>query len=240
MKTLRKDGANEECSEQVKMLLYIYRKTLNHFGDPMWWPGEGAWEIAVGAILTQNTSWTNVEKAISRMKSLGIFTPEEIMRSEERSIAHAIRPSGYYNQKAKKLRFLAAWVLREFDGDLKKARERDLKSLQKEILNLWGVGQETADSILLYALDLPVFVVDRYTIRILTRFGLPLSPNYEKAVSEVKNLVEGWNKNVQFLNRLHALFVLTGKEYCKTRPFCDRCPLREKCHTAKSLLEEGF
>lgn len=226
-----------DCTSPVRDIIYIYRRGLWHFGDPMWWPGTTPWEIAVGAILTQNTAWVNVEKALKRMKEAGIFTPWQIIDAPLDKLAETIRPSGYFNQKAIKLKALSRWVIQRFDGDIARARALGLKALKEELISLWGVGQETRDSIILYALDLPTFVVDRYTVRILKRFGLALPQRYEDAVEYVKEVVEGISSSTQFLNRLHALFVLLGKNYCGSRPQCHRCPLSPRCMEAKTVLK---
>lgn len=226
----------EECTPPARDIIYIYRRALRHFGDPMWWPGSSPWEIAVGAVLTQNTAWVNVEKALRRMKEAGIFTPQQILDAPLEELAETIRPSGYFNQKARKLKVLSEWVITRCGGDIARARDLGLKVLQEELLSLWGIGEETRDSIILYALDLPVFVVDRYTVRILGRFGLDLPGRYEEAVEYIKELVEGISSSTQFLNRLHALFVLLGKNYCGRRPLCPRCPLRSRCEEARGVL----
>ena len=226
------------CTPPVRDIIYIYRRSLRHFGDPMWWPGESPWEIAVGAVLTQNTAWVNVEKALKRMKQRGIYTPREILNAPLHELAESIRPSGYFNQKARKLKVLSEWVIRRYGGDITRARELGLESLKRELISLWGIGEETRDSIILYALDLPVFVVDRYTVRILRRFGFDLPGRYEKAVGYLKDLVEGISSSTQFLNRLHALFVLLGKNYCGRKTLCHRCPLSSRCETAKVVLRD--
>jgi len=226
-----------KCTPPVKDIIYIYRRSLRHFGDPMWWPGDNPWEIAVGAVLTQNTSWVNVEKTLRRMKTMGLFTPEDIRDSPLDVLAETIRPSGYFNQKARKLKVLSEWVIKRCGGDITRARSLRMDTLQKELISLWGIGQETRDSIILYALDLPTFVVDRYTVRILRRFGFDLSGRYEDAVEYIKALVEGISSSTQFLNRLHALFVLLGKNYCGREPLCRRCPLNSRCEMAKSVFK---
>jgi endonuclease-3 related protein len=202
---------------------YIERM-LAHFGPRNWWPAETPFEVMIGAVLTQNTAWVNVERAIANLRAAGALTPEalELMGKEE--LEQAIKPSGYFRQKEKKLRALLKWLLARHGGDIDKLKAAPVDGLRRELLALWGVGKETADSILCYALDKPVFVVDAYTIRILSRHKMVRSAaTYE----EVQALAHAQLPHrTAYLNEAHALFVAVGKEFCLSRtPRCGQCPL---------------
>lgn len=197
-----------------------YRALRKAFGPQHWWPGETPFEVMVGAILTQNTAWANVEKAIANLKGAGMLDPHRLDRADLPTIARLIRPAGYFNVKAKRLRAYVRWFVERFDGDVRKMSgvTRD------ELLEVHGVGRETADSILLYALGRPEFVVDAYTWRILHRHGfVPEETDYD----EMKSLFEGaLPRDAKLFNEFHALIVRTGKDYCKPTPKCEACPLK--------------
>lgn len=198
-------------------MMKIYRTLLERFGPQGWWPtGNGftppEWEIEVGAVLTQNASWRNVEKALEKLKREGITTREAALGVPEKRLAEMIRPSGYYNQKAKKLKILAGF---------------SRKPTRLDLLSLWGIGPETADSILLYAYGEPEFVVDAYTKRIFTRIGL-LSGR--ETYDGIKRVFESRiPRDTGTYKEFHALIVRLAKEHCRTRPLCEGCPLSAKC-----------
>ncbi|GAB4305828.1 MAG: endonuclease III domain-containing protein [Myxococcota bacterium] len=206
----------------------IYHLLRNRFGYQNWWPGETVSEIAIGAILTQNTSWKNVERAIANLNRNRALSFEAIGRLPERTLAKLIRPSGYYNQKAKKLKRFAEFVGEAFSWKLEKLGERPLKEARELLLSINGVGRETADSILLYALSLPTFVIDAYTLRIFTRLGFfGEKTGYEDAK---RFFEERLKPDVSLYNDYHAQLVALGKDICKKRePLCDNCPLKEMC-----------
>ena len=197
---------------------------LRHFGPQGWWPGETPFEVMVGAILAQNTAWTNVEKAIANLKTYGLLDPRRLDEIDAGTLALAIRPAGYFNVKARRLKSYVDWFVRRFDGDPGRMKQVPLPRLREELLEVKGIGPETADSILLYALDLPSFVVDAYTYRVLTRHGLvPEETTYD----EMKELLEkALPAKVPLYNEFHALAVAVGKKFCRAKPRCEECPLR--------------
>lgn len=208
-----------------KRLGSFYRRLRSSFGGQRWWPADTPFEVMVGAILTQNTSWLNVEKAISNLKSHNLLRPHKLSKLPLKRLASLIRPSGYYNIKAKRLKSFLKFFIGNYGGDIKKMRETKPLFLREQLLCVNGIGPETADSILLYALDMPLFVVDAYTKRVLLRHGL-----IEEGASygEVQKLfTQNIKKEVKLFNEYHALLVKLGKEYClKNKPKCDICPLR--------------
>jgi len=204
-------------------LLDIYRILFDHYGPREWWPAETPFEVVVGAILTQNTAWKNVEKAIANLKQLGPLTPEALFRLPEETLAEAIRPSGYYRQKGKRLRNLLGMLSDRFECRLEALFDLPTETLREELLALSGIGPETADSILLYAAGRPVFVIDTYTIRILLRHELlPEETSYAEAQQWVTDHLP---EDVQLFNEFHALLVNVGKDFCRPRPKCPGCPL---------------
>ena len=206
----------------------IYRKLFTRFGPQHWWPGDSRFEITVGAILTQNTSWSNAAKAISQLKSHGLLSPVRLDRLPVQKLAELIRSSGYYNQKSVRLKTFVRYLLDRYEGDLKQMSARPLPVLRQELLALPGIGPETADSILLYALGKPIFVVDAYTHRVLARHSLvPRKASYEQIQELFMKYLQPEKKN---FNEYHALFVALGKELCKPHPNCSQCPLKEIGH----------
>ena len=204
-------------------LLDIYRILFDHYGPREWWPAETPFEVVVGAILTQNTAWRNVEKAITNLKQLGPLTPEALFRLPEETLAEAIRPSGYYRQKGKRLRNFLGMLSDRFECRLDALFDLPTETLREELLALSGIGPETADSILLYAAGRPVFVIDTYTIRILSRHELlPEETSYAEAQQWVTDHLP---EDVQLFNEFHALLVNVGKDFCSPRPKCSGCPL---------------
>jgi len=204
-------------------LMLIYQKLYKAFGPRGWWPGDTPFEIIVGAILTQNTSWENVEKAITKMKAYKLLSPDKLNDVEESILAEAIRPSGYYNIKAKRLKRFTDFLFHEYEGDLSLMFYQGLNELRTRLLSVNGIGPETADSILLYAGDKPIFVVDAYTRRIFSRHNLiNATTNYHETQDLfMKNLP----KDVELFNEYHALIVHLGKNFCKRTPKCAGCPL---------------
>jgi endonuclease-3 related protein len=208
---------------QKKTLIDIFDVLYQSFGPQYWWPGNSAFEVAVGAILTQNTNWGNVEKAIAKIKVQKALNAGALHKMPHKQLASLIRPAGYFNVKAKRLTSFLDFLCNHFKGSMQRMKKGDTSSLRKSLLSVHGIGPETADSILLYALDKPVFVIDAYTKRIMSRHWL---------VSEsigYHELQELFHKHlpldVQLFNEYHALFVMAGKHYCKPRPKCTGCPL---------------
>jgi endonuclease-3 related protein len=217
-------------SEQLKD---IYNLLFNRFGPQKWWPGDTAFEVIVGAILTQNTNWSNVEKAIANLKKAKVLTPEKLHRIDIKKLAELIRPAGYYNIKASRLKNLIDWLFVNHAGNLAKLKKIPSGCLRCELLSVGGVGPETADSILLYALNRSVFVVDAYTVRICSRHHLIESgADYEN----VKALFESnLPAEAGLFNEYHALLVRLGKDFCKPKPRCPDCPLNHLPHNIINL-----
>lgn len=206
-----------------KVLTEIYDTLYKAFGPQHWWPGETPFEIAVGAILTQNTNWGNVEKAINNIKRQKALNARLLYEMPHKHLALLIKPAGYFNIKAKRLKDFLGFLINHYGGSMKKMEAEDTPILRERLLKVNGIGEETADSILLYALGKPVFVVDAYTKRVLQRHKLiPDKATYHE-IQELfhKNLP----KDTALFNEYHALFVRLGKEYCKPKPKCEGCPL---------------
>lgn len=209
-----------------KVLLDIYKRLYKAFGPQAWWPGETPFEVIVGAILTQNTAWSNVKKAINNLKSHNLLSPKALSRSKTSTIAKLIKPSGYYNIKAQRLRNFLNFLGREYKEDLTKLlnADADIECLRGEFLKIKGIGPETADSILLYAANKPVFVIDAYTRRIFSRHKLI---NEKATYDELQRLfMSNLPKDTRLYNEYHALIVKVGKEFCKKDPKCHLCPLK--------------
>jgi endonuclease III related protein len=207
-----------------KDLVRIYELLNGHFGDLHWWPAEEPFEVVVGAILTQNTAWTNVEKAIAALKEKRLLSPEALFRIDEGALADIIRPSGYYNVKAKRLKSFVRFLREEYAGDIGVMSAEGLPILRKKLLDVPGIGQETADSILLYACGKPVFVCDAYTRRILERHRqIDADADYAR-IQEL--FMSHLPHEAALFNQYHALIVYVGKTFCRKVPKCDPCPLR--------------
>ena len=207
----------------MNKLLEIYRRLYHAFGPQRWWPGETPFEIAVGAILTQNTNWRNVEKAIENLKRDEALNVESINNMKTERLASLIKPAGYFNVKAKRLKAFISFLRNEYHGSLKRMKEDEMQTLRVRLLQVHGVGHETADSILLYALEKPVFVIDAYTKRILSRHILM---EYDKSYEEFQKIFHSsLKRDVKFFNEYHALFVRLGKTYCRKKPICKGCPI---------------
>lgn len=212
-------------TQQLQASLKEYYDLMSaHHGKTHWWPGDTAFEVCVGAILTQNTAWTSVEKAIANLKREKLLTPKAILAADLDVLEAALRPSGYFRQKAARLRLFCAWLTEHYGGSVARMAKRPLAELRQELLALKGIGPETADDILLYACDKPVFVVDAYTRRIFSRHGLvPEDIKYEPLR---RFFEENLAPDVAYFQEYHGLIVWTGKDFCKTRPNCEGCPLR--------------
>ncbi len=196
-------------------LIKIYNSLLEHYGPQSWWPGETPFEVMVGAILTQNTSWTNVEKAISNLKRSDSLSPEAIDAMPEGRLAELIKPSGYFNIKAKRLKSFVKYFMESYGGKTGKMRKGDVAQIRRELLSVTGIGPETADSIMLYALEMPVFVVDAYTKRIFSRHGFfPPDSEYHEVQKFFMDSLPG---DVKLYNEYHALIVRLAKERCAKR-----------------------
>jgi len=210
----------------------IYDLLLAAFGPQHWWPGETAFEIILGAILTQNTSWTNVAQALDNLKAAGALEPETLHALDPEQIEKLIRPAGYFRLKTKRLRSFLQWLFDGYRGNLDALAQVQTRRLREELLGISGIGPETADSILLYALNRPVFVVDTYTARVMVRHGL-IEPeiDYEQLQYLFESNLE---PDVPRFNEYHALLVRVGKDFCKPKPRCAACPLNALPHTVES------
>lgn len=201
-------------------LTKIYKKLLKHFGPQHWWPGDTPFEVMVGAILTQNTNWGNVERAINNLKNAQALKPITLVEIRNHKLEMLIKPSGYFRVKAKKLKIFCKWLLAQ--GGVRRLKKRSLEELRPELLKVWGIGPETADSILCYALEKPSFVVDVYTIRIFNRLGIIKTKDYH----EIKKFFEeNLPRRLSLYKEFHALIVALGKDYCKPKADCEKCPL---------------
>lgn len=204
-------------------LMQLYHRLHRHYGDLRWWPGETALEVSVGAILTQNTAWTNVEKAIAQLKTERSLSVQALHRMSPKRLGRLIRAAGYFNVKARRLKNFISFLQGRYAGSLNNMFRQPTPRLREELLSVNGVGPETADSILLYAGERPVFVIDAYTKRILSRHGvMPYKNSYDDFQ---KLFMKHLPPDASFYNQYHALFVNIGKDFCRKRPLCDRCPL---------------
>ena len=208
----------------------MYEAMRARFGHQQWWPGQTPLEVCVGAILTQNTNWTNVEKAIANLQAAGKLSIPALMAMDRAELAALIKPAGYFNVKAKRLKNFIAHVHADWGDDLAGFLDRSVSALREELLGVNGIGRETADSIILYAGGKCTFVVDAYTCRILLRHGLiDVDSDYEM-VKEV--LEESLPADPDLYNDFHAQFVAVGKHFCRPRARCDGCPLEPFPHDA--------
>jgi endonuclease-3 related protein len=218
-------------------LLEIYDSLLRAFGHRNWWPADGPFEVIVGAILTQNVSWSNASKAIGNLKAAGKLDPLTLYRSSPHEIAPLIRPSRFYNMKAKKIKNFMDFYYKEYGGDLKAMSGEDPVVLRKKLLAVRGLGRETADCILLYACDIPVFVVDAYTKRIFLRYGvLKGDPSYDEIQG---HFMADLPADAALYNDYHAQVVHLGNSICRPEPSCGSCPIagndRLGCQFYKAL-----
>jgi endonuclease-3 related protein len=204
----------------------IYDLLFDRFGPQHWWPGDSPFEVIVGAILTQNTNWTNVTKAIDALKTDGLLAYDSLCAIPIELLAAKIKPCGYYNLKAKRLKNLLHLIETEYNGNLNELLSLPLSELREILLSVKGIGPETADSIILYAAEQPIFVVDAYTYRILSRHNIISEDGTD--YHEMQELfMDSLPEDRELFNEFHALIVRTGKEYCKNRnPKCEECPLK--------------
>jgi endonuclease-3 related protein len=208
-------------------LLDIYNKLESHFGPQRWWPADTPFEVVVGAILTQNTSWKNVERAIENLKNEDVLGPGGIYRIPEEQLETLLVPSGFFKVKTKRLKHFINFLFEKYGGDLDRLLSLEPALLRDELLGINGIGKETADSIILYAADKPSFVVDAYTKRVFERLGML---NKDAEYDEIKQLFEeDLPQDVRLYNEFHALIVVLAKDICKKKPVCEKCPLNDAC-----------
>ncbi|MBI5586426.1 MAG: endonuclease III domain-containing protein [Deltaproteobacteria bacterium] len=212
------------AKETQRKLLTIYEQLYAVLGPSHWWPGETPLEIMVGAILTQNTSWKNVEQALDRLKKEGVLSIPALDSAAEEQLAEWIRPAGYFRVKARRLKNFFRFLQERYAGRIETMADQDPDSVREGLLTVNGIGPETADSILLYGLGMPTFVVDAYTYRLFSRHALiPEEADYEALRAF---FLESLPPEVSLYNEYHALIVRTGKRYCRNRnPRCGECPL---------------
>jgi endonuclease-3 related protein len=205
----------------------VYNKLYSHFGPQHWWPADTPFEVVVGAILTQNTSWKNVERAILNLKSEGVLDIEKIHRMPEERLQNLIQPSGFYRIKAKRLKHFIGFLFEKYEGDLDRLFALDVGPLRSGLLGINGIGKETADSIILYAAEKPSFVVDAYTKRVFERLGyLENDSEYDDIKDKFENNLQ---KDTKIYNEFHALIVALAKDICRKKPLCNMCPLENDC-----------
>ncbi len=204
-------------------LMEMYQALFKRFGPQHWWPADDPFEVMVGAVLTQNTNWANVERAIQNLKQSGVLDIERLHQMDTKELSLLIKPAGYYNIKAKRLKNFIEFLVGRYGGDLEAFFAQETSLLREGLLSVKGIGRETADSILLYAARRPVFVVDAYTYRILFRHGM-----VEEHISydEMQALfMDNLEPDEALFNEFHALIVQAGKTYCRPKPKCEGCPL---------------
>ena len=217
------------------LFMEIYRRLYDSYGPQHWWPGETGLEIILGAILTQAAAWTNVERALENLKSADLLSTEALRDIPETDLAGVIRPSGYFNAKARKVKAFIDHLWDKYDGDLESLFSRETSALRRELLAIHGIGEETADDILLYAGEKPSFVIDGYTRRVLTRLGL--APESESYGAYQRLFHEALPPDLRLYNEYHALLDRHAKERCKKDPICSGCCLLELCPTGRSRVD---
>lgn len=201
----------------------FYTKLIRHYGPQGWWPAESRLECIIGAILTQNTSWKNVEKALKNLKNNDLINFNNLLRISLPELAEIIRPSGYYNLKATRLKNFVEFIKENYDSKIENMLNEKTTVIRKKLLLINGIGSETADTIILYALEKPVFVVDRYTYRIFNRHHLITEKTSYEDIQKL--FTDSIEQKTQIYNEFHALIVRLGKDHCKKSPKCSGCPL---------------
>ncbi len=214
---------------EAPALRALYRSLSEAYGVQPWWPAESPFEVVVGAVLTQNAAWSNVEKAIARLRQAGLLSLGALLEADHATLAEAIRPSGYYNIKARRLRNLCEFVAAQ--GGLEALAAQGLEEQRRGLLSVNGIGPETADDILLYALERPVFVIDAYTRRLLQR--LDLADGREGYEELRRGFEDALAADVQLYQQYHALIVVHAKAVCRKTPRCGSCALAARCPTAR-------
>jgi len=211
-------------------LMSLYQTLLAHHGDLRWWPAKTPYEVIVGAVLTQNTAWSNVEKAIANFGDN--LTPKFVLSTDVVKLAEVIRPAGFFNQKAAYLKAVTEWFA-GYNVDVLAVQHEPPSKLRAELLAVKGIGKETADSILLYAFGFPAFAVDAYTVRLCERFPIPAGKGYDAVKAYFE---DGLPKSQEVYNNFHALIVINAKEHCRKKPVCGGCPLADSCGYMKAFL----
>lgn len=220
-------------NQPIKQVLEdIYRRLIDHYGPQHWWPARESFEVIIGAILTQSAAWLNVEKAITNLRAAKALSPKALRQFSPSEVGRLIRPCGYYNAKALKLKGLAYWLGEHYNDDLDRLFASSIEHLRQQLLSIRGIGEETADSIILYAANKPVFVIDAYTRRVISRVGLaPETNSYAAYQSLFMNHLPA---NAGLFNEYHALLVCLAKTVCRKQPLCPQCCLNNTCHFASN------
>ncbi len=225
MRTCKRSTGESRFKPSRQQLRRVFDLLLENYGKQEWWPAEFPFEVMVGAILTQNTAWSNVETAISNLKQAGLLSQRAMLQAKPERLAELIRPSGYFNLKADRLNNLCQFL--QDSGEECALLEKTTVELRQALLSVNGIGPETADDMLLYAFERPVFVIDAYTRRIFTRLGMAAG---EESYEELRHGFEaGLGPHVRLYNEFHALIVRHAKEVCNTKPHCEQCSLVKIC-----------
>lgn len=214
-----------------EVVLEVYHRMLDRYGPQQWWPAQSRFEMMVGAVLTQSAAWSNVERAIGNLKAAGALSPSAIRGLGHQELARLVYPSGYYNAKARKLKALADYLDQTYADDLAVMKCADLAPLRAEMLDVYGLGEETVDDILLYALGKPVFVIDGYTRRVFHRLGL--APDKAPYSAYGALFTDSLPQDPDLFGEYHALIVAHGKDVCRRKPLCEGCCLLEICPTGQ-------
>ena len=208
-----------------RKLVGLYNGLYDFFGPQHWWPAKTNFEIIIGAILTQNTAWSNVEKAIRNLRRAKLLNPASLRNVKKKKLAYLIRPSGYYNIKSERLKNFVNFLFKKYNGSLKRMFSQDMAGLRSELLRISGIGKETADSILLYAGKQPVFVVDAYTKRVLSRHNIVSESSDYDGIQQL--FMQNLPSDSRLFNEYHALLVKLAKDICRKNPLCAACPVRK-------------
>ncbi|MFC1731240.1 endonuclease III domain-containing protein [candidate division KSB1 bacterium] len=231
----KSNNASANLTENLPGLPELYSILFDQYGAQNWWPADTPFEVIIGAILTQNTNWKNVERALSNLREAYLLNPEGLFEATTEKIAGLIRPSGYFNQKARKIKAFMEYFHNKYNSSINRMSQTTLEALRGELLELYGIGKETADSILLYAVDKSAFVIDTYTKRILSRIGyIEESLSYASLKQWIENRIP---RDIIIYKEFHALFVRHGKICCRPRPDCRECPVNRMC---RFYLSGGF
>jgi endonuclease-3 related protein len=206
-----------------RILMNIYRRLLARYGPQHWWPAREPFEVIVGAILTQSAAWVNVEKAIAGLKAAGAISPKALRQLPQSEVARLIHSCGYYNAKARKLKAFARWLGEQYHDSLDELFAGSTDHLRHRLLAVYGIGEETADSIILYAANKPTFVIDAYTRRVINRMGLAPENNSYSAYQSL--FMTNLPSDTRLFNEYHALLVCLAKHVCQSRPRCQQCCL---------------
>jgi endonuclease-3 related protein len=242
LQTVLQNEGGRASREYIRaVLMAIYEALSSHYGLQHWWPTRSgsAWEIMLGAVLTQRTTWRNVDLALSNIERAwgerGLSEPDAVLTASQEELVELTRPTGHYRSKPRKLQALARFVVEYGGVQALIASSEATETLREQLLGIWGIGPETADAILLYALNRPMFVADAYALRLASRWGL-LRPN--ATYTEIQTLfMENLPHDVALFNEYHALIVTHGKELCRPRPLCEACPLNRSLRLDVTLME---